>query len=175
LENANDAMIIATTERLILRAFELEDAPFIFEIMNTSSWIENIGNRNIHNTEDACNYLENKLIASYKEYDFGHYHLIRKEDNCSIGMCGLVKRPELEDVDLGFALLPKFERKGYAYEASLAVIKFAKTVLKLEQLCAVTIPSNIPSIRLLEKLGFQFEKEIDSSNDEILRLYNKKI
>ena len=84
--------------------------------------------------------------------------MIRKEDQTKIGVCGLYKRDGLKLVDLGFALLSEFERKGYAFEATAKLVCKASEDFKIEQLAAITIPTNTPSRKLLEKLGFQFEK-----------------
>lgn len=162
------------TERLALREFTPDDADFIYRLLNSPGWLKYIGTRNIDSLDDARAYIANKLSPSYKQNGFGFYIAELKDTSSAVGMCGLAKREALDDVDLGFALLPEFEGKGYAYEASVEVIKFAKESIGLNKLAALTVHYNVPSIKLLEKLGMEFEKNIRMPGDEEkLMLYGK--
>lgn len=159
-------MNILETERLILSEYENSDAAFIMELLNTPSWLQFIGDRNIKSLDDARNYILNTPVASYRKNGFGLYSVKLKDGNIPIGMCGLIRRESLEDVDIGFALLPQFEGKGYAYEAAAAMLDYAKTHLKLKRIVAITNIDNVSSIRLLEKLGLKFEKNIKFEKEE---------
>lgn len=159
-------MNIIETNRLILRKFILDDAGFVLELLNSPSWLKYIGDRNVKNLEDAKNYISDKLISSYIKNGFGLYEIILKKDNIPVGMCGLIKRDTLENIDLGFALSPVFTGNGYAFEAAFATLNYAKTVLKLERIIAITTTENKNSIKLLEKLKFVFEKMVHLSNEE---------
>ena len=143
------------TERLLIRPTTIEDAPFIMELMNTPQWITNIGNRNIRNVDDAKNYILDKMIPQYEKLGYSNNTVIRKSDNVKIGTCGLYKRDGLDSVDLGFAFLPEFQKKGYAYESNLQLVKTAFTFHHLKKLKAITIKENIASQNLLLKLGFK--------------------
>jgi RimJ/RimL family protein N-acetyltransferase len=114
-------MIILETDRLILRQFTTEDAEFILELVNEPSFIQNIGDRGVRTLEDARSYILRVAVASYEKNGFGLYLVELKESGQAIGMCGLIKRDGLEDVDIGYAFLPKFWSKGYAQEAASAV------------------------------------------------------
>jgi len=81
-----------------------------------------------------------------------------KEGGEPIGMCGLLKRDALPDVDVGFAFRPRFWSRGYAFESASAVLAHARDAFGLKRLLAITAPDNEASIRLLEKLGFRFER-----------------
>jgi RimJ/RimL family protein N-acetyltransferase len=169
-------MIIATTDRLIIKRFTLKDAAFLKKLVNTPNFLKFIGNRNINTIEEAKTYIKNTHFKSYKTYDFGFYKLILKDSNTPIGTCGLVKRNELNNADIGFAFLQEYENKGYGFEASEAIIKLAKLQFKLNKLLAITVPYNTSSIKLLEKLGFTFEKRIKPfEDDEELLLFAKTI
>lgn len=159
-------MNILETERLALRQFTADDAPFILELVNEPSFIQNIGDRNVRSIADAVKYIETGPITSYARNGFGLYLVQLKESGESIGMCGLIKRPALDDVDIGYAFLPKFWSKGYAVEAALAVKEQAHS-LGLKRLVAIVDPANQGSIRVLEKLGMKFEKMIRLSADDI--------
>jgi RimJ/RimL family protein N-acetyltransferase len=164
-------MNILETERLVLRQFTMGDAEFILELVNEPSFIQNIGDRGVRSISDAIKYLEAGPISSYARNGFGLYLVQLKESGESIGMCGLIKRDVLEDVDIGYAFLPKFWSKGYAVEAATAVKEQARS-LGLSRLVAITDPANTGSIRVLEKLGFVFEKTIRLSADDIeLKLF----
>lgn len=148
------------TERLILRKFTTGDAPFVLTLLNTPDWIQFIGDRGVKTLEDAEQYILNKFISSYETLGFGLYLMELKDEGTSIGTCGLIKRDVLEDVDIGFAMLPVYAGKGYAYEAATAIMDFAKETLKLPRLVAITLQQNSNSIRLLEKLGMSYNRMI---------------
>ena len=164
-------MNILETERLSLRQFTADDAEFIFELVNEPSFIQNIGDRGVRTLSDAVRYIEAGPISSYARNGFGLYLVQLKESGESIGMCGLIKRDALDDVDIGYAFLPKFWSKGYAVEAALAV-KAQGHSLGLKRIVGITDPANTGSIRVLEKIGFTFEKMIRlSANDIELKLF----
>jgi RimJ/RimL family protein N-acetyltransferase len=163
---------ILETERLILRQLTQDDAEFILVLLNDPSWIQNIGDRNIRTMDDARSYIEKGPVASYSKNGFGLCLVVLKETNESIGMCGLIRRENLEDVDIGYALLPRFWSKGYAVEAARAVKEYAKDVVGLKRMVAIVDPANEGSIRVLEKIGLHYEKMVRLSADDIdLKLF----
>ncbi|HOX83970.1 MAG TPA: GNAT family N-acetyltransferase [Chryseolinea sp.] len=163
---------ILTTDRLKLRQFELSDAEFIVELVNTPGWLEFIGDRNIKSVESANEYLQNGPLKSYAENGFGLWLVELKSDRTSIGMCGILKRDSLENPDIGFAFLPDFVGKGYAFEMVTATLKYALYSIKLKTIFAITIPTNVRSRKLLEKLGFRYSDTIRlSPESETLFLY----
>ena len=169
-------MIVLETERLLLRYLSSEDAEFILELLNEPSFIRNIGDRGVRTIEDANSYILNGPVASYAKNGFGLYLVKLKETNESIGMCGLIRRDTLEDVDIGYAFLPKFWSKGYAVESAQAVKEYAKNVIGLDRIIAITDPENEGSIRVLEKIGLKFEKMVKLSEDDIdLKLFGANI
>lgn len=151
---------ILETERLILCEFSTDDAPFILELTNDESYIRFIGDRGIKTLDDAKNYLLNVPMKSYEKFGFGLYQVKTKGSGTPVGTCGLIKRPELDDVDVGYAFLAKFRGKGYATEAGQAIVEYAKTVVGLKRVVAVALPDNYASVKVLEKLGLRFEKTI---------------
>jgi len=164
------------TERLLLRQLTTEDATFMFELLNDPSFIRNIGDRNIRTIDDACAYIVNGPVKSYEKNGFGLYLVILKETNESIGICGLIRRESLEDVDIGYALLPKFWSKGYAVEAAQATKAYAKDVVGLKRLVAIVDPVNVGSIRVLEKIGLRYENMVQLSADDIeLKLFGAEL
>lgn len=165
-------MNILETERLRLREFTPEDASFIIELVNSPGWLKYIGDRNIKTTDQARTYLENGPIKSYHDNRFGLWMVENKVINTPIGMCGILKRETLEHLDLGFAFLPEYMGKGYAFEAATATLTFAKEKLNVQTLCAITVPDNQNSIKLLQKVGMRFNKRICfPNNPEELLLY----
>jgi len=165
-------LTVLETERLLLRQFSTEDAEFILELLNEPSFIRNIGDRGVRTIEGANSYILNGPVASYAKNGFGLFLVKLKETNESIGMCGLIQRDALEDVDIGYAFLPRFWSKGYAVESALAVKEYARNVIGLNHIVAITDPENEGSIRVLEKIGFQFEKMVKLSEDDIeLKLF----
>ncbi len=152
-------MTVIETERLILRCVDPhQDAPFILDLLNQPSFLRFIGDKGVRNLEAAREYIRTGPVASYERLGFGQYLTVRKEDQTPIGICGLVKRDALEDVDVGFAFLPQFWSRGYAFESASAVLAYARTTLGFTRIVAIASPDNAASIRLLERLGFRFER-----------------
>jgi RimJ/RimL family protein N-acetyltransferase len=163
---------IIETERLLLRQMTSDDAAFILELLNEPSFIQNIGDRGVRTPEEARLYILNGPVASYAKNGFGLYLVTLKETKEPMGMCGLIKRDSLDDVDIGYAFLPRFWSKGYAVESAQAVKAYARDVVGLKRLIAITDPANEGSIRVLEKLGLRFEKMVRLSEDDIeLKLF----
>jgi len=154
------------TDRLALRHFDIPDAPFMVELMNSKGWLEFIGDRNVRTVEDAEAYLLNGPIKSYRENGFGMSLVSLKSDNTPIGACGLLKRDYLEHPDIGFAFLPGHIGNGYGYESASAILTHAKDTLKIDHVLAFSVPFNVASIKLLEKLGFHFEKAFTMPGEE---------
>jgi [ribosomal protein S5]-alanine N-acetyltransferase len=164
-------MQILETERLILREFNLEDAAFILELLNTPTWLKFIGDRKVHSIDDAKNYLLNGSMKSYAENGFGFYAVVEKTDtsdrtNQTIGMCGLIKRDALPDIDIGFAFLPNLISKGFGYEIASATLDYAFNILKINRIIAIVNPENKKSIGLIKKIGMQFEEMIKLGDDD---------
>lgn len=159
--------IVIETQRLILRKFTVEDAAFMLKLLNTPNWLRFIGDRNVRTLEEAKQYLINGNIRSYREYGFGFYVVVIKETQESIGICGIVKREGLEDVDIGFAFFQQFMGKGYGYEAASAVLNYALNDLKIKRIVSIVDPENVVSIALIKKIGLQFEKMIQMSPKDI--------
>jgi len=153
------------TDRLRLKRFVEGDAAFIVSLLNQPSFLRFIGDKGVRTLEDAQSYIRNGPIKSYQEHGFGLYLVELKSKQLPIGMCGLLKRDSLPNVDLGFAFLPEFWREGYAHEAASAVLAHAQNDLGLERILAIANPDNDASIRLLEKLGFKFETPVKLSNE----------
>lgn len=153
-------VIVAETERLRLRHFTFEDAPFVLRLLNEPSFIRYITDKGVRTLDDARAYIAATPVASYRKHGFGLNLVELKDTGAPIGMCGLIKRDALEDVDIGYAFLPEYWSKGYAIEAAAAVMRTANRDFGLHRVVAVTNNDNDSSIRLLEKLGFQFEKMI---------------
>jgi len=149
-------MTVLETDRLLLRHFTTDDAGFILELVNDPSFIANIGDRGIRTTDDAVTYLLDGPIASYERHGHGLYLVSLKPTLVPIGICGLLKRIQFNDVDLGYAFLPNFWYQGFAAESAAAMLKFAHTTLKVPRTLALVSPDNTRSIKLLEKLGFSF-------------------
>ena len=163
---------IATTARLTLREIDAADAPFILTLVNDPAWLRFIGDKNVRTQGDARRYIEAGPAAMYAQRGFGLWLAERSEDRVPIGMCGLIKRDALPDIDLGFAFLPAYRGNGYAFEAAQAAIGFAWERLGLQRVVAITAPDNDDSVRLLERLGFRFERMLRLSNDApAVRLY----
>ena len=169
-------MIVPKTERLLLRQFTVDDAQFILTLLNEPSFLRYIGDKKVRNLEDAAAYILNGPVASYERNGFGLYLVELKGSHTPIGMCGLLKRDELSDADIGFAFLPAYWNKGLAFEAATAVLQDARERLSLQRILAITSLDNEASIKLLQRLGFRFEEIMKlSPNGEQLRFFTKEV
>ena len=170
--NSAPPLQIAETSRLTLRHVGLDDAAFFLRLVNEPSWIANIGDRGVRSLADAERYIETRTLAMYRTLGFGMYVLAAKPQGQPIGVCGFFKRESLPDVDLGFALLPEFWGQGYALEAAAAVMQYGQQTLGFARVLGITNPDNHRSGRLLEKLGFRYERLVQMPPDnETLKLY----
>lgn len=148
--------MVVVAPRLILRRLTADDAAFMLTLLNEPSFIRNIGDRGVRTIPEAVAYIAQGPQASYERFGFGLYRVELKATGAPIGICGLLKRDELPDADIGFAFLPAYWSQGYALEAATAVTAYARDVIGLTRLLAIVSPLNDSSIRLLGKLGFRF-------------------
>ncbi len=156
----------------MLKPTSEEDADLIYELLNTPKWIKFIGDRNVKSIADAQAYIRNRMQTQLERLGFSNYTIIDKADRVKVGICGLYDREGLEGIDLGFALLPQHEGKGYAFEAASEIKRAAKEEFGLSFLRAITVKENVASQKLLTKLGFGFVKNIQMpANQEELLLF----
>ncbi|MEO7497185.1 MAG: GNAT family N-acetyltransferase [Massilia sp.] len=148
-------MDIARTARLLLRTVTLDDAPFYLALVNDPQFIAHIGQRHIHSLAASRAALADGPIAMQAKFGHALYTVTLAADATAVGMCGLIKRGTLPDVDLGYAFLPQFRGQGYAFEAAAAMLAHARA-LGLPRLMAIASPGNLASIGLLRKLGMVF-------------------
>ena len=165
------ALTPITTDRLRLRRLTLDDAHFILDLVNQPSWLENIGDKGVRNLDDARDYVRNGPMAMYEQHGFGLYCIERAADDAVMGLCGLIKRDTLDDVDIGYALLPQYWGQGYAREAAQATLAHAVRDYGLQRIVAITSPGNSRSARLLESLGFRFERLLALTRDDEVKLF----
>jgi [ribosomal protein S5]-alanine N-acetyltransferase len=153
-------MIVCETARLRLRHLRDSDAPFILELLNEPDFIRNIGDRQVRTLEDARSYIQHGPIVSYRQHGFGLFLMELQASGAPIGICGLLKRDYLDDVDVGFAVRESYRGRGYAFEAAKAAIRHGQEELGISRIVAITSPDNHASMNLLRKLGLEFERTI---------------
>ena len=149
-------MKILDTERLTLRTIDADDAAFYYELVNDPTWLEHIGDKGIRTIEDARKAILEGPCAMQQQLGYSLYVMERKSDGKPLGLCGLIKRDALPDVDIGYAIRPAWFGQGYTYEAAAAVVAYAREQLRMPRLLGITSPGNTNSIRLLQKLGLAF-------------------
>jgi len=152
--------IVLETARLILRRLTVDDAPFILELLNDPDWLKFIGDKGVRTLDAAHDYLRKGPIAMYERHGFGLYLVELKAGRIPIGMCGLIKRDSLVDVDVGFAFLPAHRGQGHAHESTAAVLVHGQRDFGLKRIVAIASPGNAKSTTLLEKLGMKAEKTV---------------
>ena len=164
LNGTQTAMLKLETPELVLSELTEEDAALMLAVLNDPDFLRNVGDRGVRTIDDARRYIIDGPMAMYRQYGFGMYKVALK-DRTAVGLCGLVKRDGLDDVDIGFAFLPDYRGRGYALEAAQAVMQDARERVNLRRIVAITLPDNTPSVRLLEKIGLQAERRINLPND----------
>ncbi|WP_207433845.1 GNAT family N-acetyltransferase [Sabulibacter ruber] len=152
-----------STDRLSLELLTETDHSFILELVNSKGWLEFIGNRNIHSKEEAVAYIRRINGTPNMTY----WTVKTKADLTSIGIITFIKRDYLEHSDIGFAFLPEYSGKGFAYEAAQAVLSTLSQIPAYSTILATTMPQNTKSIHLLERLGFRFNREIEVNNGKL--------
>ncbi len=148
------------TPRLELREMSPDADEFILGLLNEPSFLRHVGDKKVRSLEDARQYILAGPVKSYERFGFGLYLVEIKESGAAAGICGLIQREQLDDVDVGFAFLPRFWSQGYALESAAAVMDYGKGTLGLERIVAIVSPGNERSIRLLEKLGMRRERAL---------------
>lgn len=146
-------MKILETQRLNLRTIEPDDAAFYYELVNDPTWLEFIGDKGIRSVEGARAAIIEGPCAMQEKLGHSLYVMERKSDGRPLGLCGLIKRDSLPDVDIGYAIRPAYFGQGYTYEAAAAVVAYARDQLRMKRLLGITSPANVNSIALLAKLG----------------------
>ena len=142
-----------------------DDAEFILQLLNDPDFLRFIGDKGVRTVDDARQYIVNGPLASYERHGFGLWLVELRPSRIPVGMCGLLKRETLDDVDIGFAFLPRHRSRGYAFESAAAVMQYGRNVLGLKRIVAITDPDNAGSIRLLQKIGLSFERMIKLADD----------
>jgi RimJ/RimL family protein N-acetyltransferase len=144
---------------------EVTDAAFILQLLNEPGWLEYIGDKGVRTMEDAIHYINSGPRAMYEREGFGLFLVEWKKNQSPIGLCGLIKRHGLDDVDIGYALLADFHGQGFAFEAALGTLEYAKE-MGLKRLIAITTKDNHSSVKLLEKLGMKPDGFVILPNDK---------
>ncbi len=169
-------MIIAETERLIIRVLNLEDANMYLALLNDPGFLKYIGDKEVRNLSDSIEHLKSNPLKMQKEKGYSLYCCQLKNSNKTIGISGLTRREGLEHPEVGFAFLEKYCRQGFGLESVAAVIGYARTTLKLKVLQAITDQENEASIGLLKRLGFEFKCLVKLPiNDEEINLFERKL
>lgn len=160
-----------TTDRLHIKKLKQGDHEFIKSLVNSKGWIENIGERNIHSKPDSIAYI-NKILRTE---DLFYWVVSIKDSDNPIGIISFIKRSYLEHFDIGFAFLAEFNGKGYAYEATRAVLTGLPEIPLFRIILATTKLSNLRSIKLLVKLGFNLERQLEVDNQKLLVYRNEQL
>lgn len=158
--------MIVETPRTTLRRLTEDDAPFIHELVNDPDFLRFIGDKGVRTLDDARAYLRGGPLASYAKHGFGLFRVARKPDDRPIGFCGLLRREYLRAADIGYAFLPAHRGQGYAVEAGTAVLDYGHRVHRLAHVLAMTHPDNEDSVRVLDRLGFGFERRFRQDGDQ---------
>ena len=146
-------MLLIITPRLQLRELTQADAPLVLTLLNDPDFIRYVADRGIHTLEAANHYLLHGPLLSYAEHGIGLWCVERREDGQAVGMCGLIRRAGIADIDVGYVMLPAWRGLSYASEAAAACVQYGLHSLHLPRVVAYIDPSNAASARVLSKAG----------------------
>jgi ribosomal-protein-alanine N-acetyltransferase len=158
--------MIIETSRLRIRELSVEDAEFVFRLVNEPAFIANIGDKGVRTLEDARSFISEGPWRFQEKRGYGQFLVEHKEDGDPVGICGLLFRDSLNLTDVGFAILAKHRGRGFALEAAKAVMKYGFSELRAEEIVGLTSAENTASIRVLEKLGMKFDRIVKMSDDD---------
>ena len=164
------------TERLRMRPVTVDDAALMLAVWNDPAFIRHVTDRGIRTLEQSRDAIRGGAQKLFEDYGYGPYCISLKSDGLMIGICGLFKRENLEDPDIGFSVLPEYCGKGYAGEAAQSVVEYARNTLGIGFLTAIVSPKNAPSIKLIKKLGLTFERMVTMpGDDDAICLYRRAL
>ncbi len=155
LEQSANRSGLIQTQRLFIDQITVDDAPFFLALLNSPGWLRFIGDKNVNDESTAKRFIESRFLSSYEKLGYGYYLVRSREDQAALGICGFTQRADYDNTDFGFAFLPEYTGKGFALEASNAVLKFGVQSFAFDVLDAGTLIDNHPAARLLAKLGFK--------------------
>jgi [ribosomal protein S5]-alanine N-acetyltransferase len=163
--------LVLETERLYLHRLDAGDAAFVLRLVNEPSWLAFIGDKGVRTLDDARGYIANGPVAMYERHGHGLYRVDIRDSGEPAGLCGLLKRDTLDHTDIGYAFLPAHWGQGYAEEAARATLAHARDSLGLTRVLAIVTPTNARSIKLLEKIGLHYERDIESASGDTTSLF----
>lgn len=136
--------IILETERLILREMNKSDYADICKMLKDEQVM--YAYEHAFSDEEAVQWIERQM-SRYKQYGFGWWAVILKDNGKLIGQCGLTMQPcgDSEKLEVGYMFCKEYWKKGYATEAAVACKEYAFDKLKAESVCSIIRENNIPS------------------------------
>jgi len=158
--------MIVETKRLRLRKITIEDAAFVLKLVNEPSFVSNIGDKGLRDLNDAKRFIKEDYWTNQERSGYGMFIVELKDGDVPIGSCGLLYRKALDVTDIGFAFLPEYWNRGFAYEAANEILKYGYSTLRIKKIVGLTTEDNLGSIKLLNKLGMDFEKVVKMSDDD---------
>lgn len=157
---------VLETPRLRLRLFTPDDAPFMLGLLNEPSYIANVADRGVRTVEAAREFMQTRMLKSYAENGYGLYGVELRGQPGLIGMCGLINRTAIGEIDVGYAFLPPYWGQGYAAEAAAASLAYGRDRFGMTRIVAIVSPDNARSKRVLEKIGLRYEKKVRLPGEE---------
>ncbi|APY07194.1 GNAT family N-acetyltransferase [Winogradskyella sp. J14-2] len=162
---------ILETNRLLLRELSLSDAENIYNLNLNPDVIKYTGDTAFKSIEDAHKFLKNYL--DYKLNGYGRWAVMQKKTNSFIGFCGLKFNPEDNQTDIGFRFFEDMWNRGYATESARACLDYCFERYNLKQIIGRAMKVNLNSIKVLEKIGLKYKKDIELDGEEAV-LYEIK-
>jgi ribosomal-protein-alanine N-acetyltransferase len=161
--------IITTTERLIIREFNLTDIQAVFEFNSLAEVNLYTGDKCCTSLQDSENIIRDVWLHEYEKFGFGRWAVELKETGQVIGFCGFKNDSRIQLVDIGYRFLPQYWGMGIATESMQACMAYAKTHMSLSYIVAEAVSSNEASMNVMRKLGFKFNKQYEDEGYSLCR------
>ena len=165
------------TERLLLREITLDDKEELFKLHSHPAVQKYTGEPVVETIEEIDKAIRAR-INDYEKYGFGRWATFLKDGMHFVGWAGLAYLPEFDEIDLGYRFLPEYWGLGIATEASRVILTYGFDTLNLKKIIAIAMKENKASIRVMEKVGMEFDKFAPyelGSEDAVWYWCNKKL
>jgi RimJ/RimL family protein N-acetyltransferase len=157
-------MCLCETERLIIRPFKKSDISSYSQIISDPSVMKYIGNGKPQTYSQAESYII-KNIEHYESFGWSRFAVVESKSDTLIGFCGYSYYNN--EIDFGWRYAKKYWKKGYGTEAALAVLDIGLNKFNFSRIVCISFPMNIGSIKIIKKLGFKFEKNINLEGNKL--------
>lgn len=154
------------TKRLTLHQVKITDRKFIVDYLSDEDQAKYLPLDRAYTHTEAEKWFDLRL-KHWRRHNFGTFIIYLTSKSSAIGYCGIEHVRNTQFIDIRYGTTKQFWGHGYAYESALAIIQYSFSDLCIEKLYGASVPQNIPSIKLLEKLGMERDTSFYEYGEEV--------